>query len=238
MAALASLGDIYVNEAFAVSHSKNASVCAITDYLPSYAGLLLEKEITALDEIIRSKKQPLVAILGGAKVKDKLPVIERFLHKASYILLGGGIANTFAKAKGLNIGQSLYKPAMVRKARHLLHKKNIIIPFDFMLEKDRILDIGPLTAARFAGIISKARVVFWNGPLGYFEDKRFKKGSEAVARAIAESRAFSVVGGGETTQLIRELHLEKRIDFLSTGGGAMIEYLAGKKLPGIEALKN
>lgn len=235
--ALASLGDLYVNDAFAVSHRKNASVCGITRYLPPYAGLLLEKEINALNKIIGSKRRPLVAILGGAKVRDKLPVISRFLNKATSIILGGGIANTFAKANGLDVDGSLHEPGMVKTAKRLLGRKNIELPFDFVSERGRILDIGPISAARFSKIIKGARIVFWNGPLGFFEDRRFKKGSEAVARALAKSKAYSLVGGGETTQLIRDLRLEKKIDFLSTGGGAMIEYLAGKKLPGIEALQ-
>lgn len=235
---LASLGTFYVNDAFAVSHRENASVVAITKFLPSYAGLLLEKEIKNLSKAMKKPRQPLVLILGGAKISDKIGLIKKFLDKAKYILIGGGLANTMLMAKGVDVGESLYEPGMIGFAKGLLEYKNIILPIDWITDKNKILDIGPLTLERFKEIIKKAGTIIWNGPMGYFEDKRFAKGSIIIAKAIVRGEAFSVIGGGETTAIITnyQFPISKNI-FLSTGGGAMLEYLAGKKLPGIEALK-
>jgi len=234
---LASLGTFFVNDAFAVSHRKNASVYAITKFLTSYAGLLLENEIKSLDKVLKNPRQPLILILGGAKISDKIGLIKKFLNKARHILIGGGLANTLLWTKGIDIGQSLYEPKMSGIAKGLIKNKRVVLPNDWLVYKKQVLDIGPLTIQRFNEIIKTARTIIWNGPLGYFEDKRFRRGSAAIAKAISRSGAFSVVGGGETTQLVLSLGLKNRIGFLSTGGGAMLEYLAGKKLPGINALK-
>lgn len=237
---LARLGDLYVNDAFAVSHRKNASVAAITRYLPSYAGLLLEKEITMLEKVKRAASHPFVVILGGKKLSTKLPLIKAFIRKADAILTGGGVANSFLGAAGVDIGKSITERPFASEARHLLREKSIVnVPADWKVDKGRaIFDIGPRTAREYGRAISKARMILWNGPMGVFEEPKFAAGSYAVARAIAKNRrAFSVVGGGETVAVVRKLKLEKKISFVSTGGGAMLEFLAGKKLPGITALE-
>lgn len=215
---LSKLGDFYVNDAFAVSHRENASVTQLPKFLPSYAGLLLEKEIVTLSKVMKNPEKPLVLILGGAKMEDKLPVIKNLLPKADKILLGSSILN------------SQYFTLLRRN-------KKVIKPEDYAGKKDGALDIGPETVKKYKEEIKKAKTIIWNGPVGKFEDKKYAAGSIAIAKAVVRSKVFSIVGGGETTQLILELGLRKKIGFLSTGGGAMLEFLAGKKLPGIEALK-
>lgn len=215
---LASLGDFYVNDAFAVCHRENASVAQLPKLLPSYAGLLLEKEMETLSEVMKNPKKPLVLIFGGSKFEDKASVIKNLLPKADKVLLGSSALDSKSQIEN-------------RKSM------KIMLPIDWIGEGDNAFDIGPLTAEEYEKEIFKAKTIIWNGPVGKFEDKRYAGGSIAVAKAIAKSKAFSVVGGGETTQLILELGLRKKIGFLSTGGGAMLEFLAGKKLPGIEALK-
>ena len=245
---LASLGDIYVNDAFSVCHRANASVAAIVKFLPSYAGLLLEKEIKNLDKAMKSPKKPLIVILGGAKVSDKIGMIKNFLNRADYFLVGGGMANTFLAAQGLPVGDSLYEEKMIPSARKFLKSKKIILPIDTAVYKREILDIGPKTIEKYSKIIENAGTIIWNGPMGYIEDKKFRKGSEAIAKAIIKNKAFSIIGGGETTaafqaatQINADINADKRRKnqrlFLSTGGGAMLEYLAGKKLPGLKVLK-
>ena len=222
---LASLATFYVNDAFSVSHRKNASVVAITKFLPSYAGLLLEKEIKNLSRIMKNPKKPLVIILGGVKVSDKIGVIKNFLKevkghcceatprrvksKVNCFLTGGGVANTFLAAQGLPIGDSLYdKTADVRGLLRRYSRK-IILPIDLVTENGKILDIGPETAKKYAEIIKNARTIIWNGPMGYIEDKRFTKGTKAIIKAIMKSRAFSVIGGGETTSLMSKVKSQK-----------------------------
>lgn len=234
---LASLGDLFVNEAFPVCHRGNASVTELPRMLRAYAGLRLEEEVRTLRAIMTRARRPLVVILGGIKVSDKLGVIQHFLRRADALLIGGACANTFLKANGFNIGASLFEPKMLPLVKRLSRSKNIILPVDFISDRGKLLDIGPLTERIFTRAIRKARTVIWNGPLGLFEKPQFRNGSVAVAHAVAASKAFSVVGGGETIGLIHELRLEKRIRFLSTGGGAMLAFLAGEKLPGIEALR-
>ncbi len=235
---LAAFGDFFVNDAFSVCHRKNASVTQLPRYLPSFAGLLLEREVKTLGKFLNANSKGLLLILGGAKASDKIGVMERFLRRSRSVLLGGVPANTFLKARGLDIDGSAFEPTMIPLARLFLKNRRIMLPSDFVAKGGRLLDIGPETAARFRDEIQRAKTIFWNGPMGLFEDKRFRVGSEAIARAIVKSRAFSIVGGGETTQLIFEMKLEKKIGFLSTGGGAMLEYLSGKKLPGLAALEN
>jgi phosphoglycerate kinase len=248
---LASLGDFYVNDAFAVSHRKNASVCGITEYLPSYAGLLLEKEISNLIKVARgtmrnkrgiaqkrNKKSGLVIILGGAKISDKIGVIKNFQKKADYFLIGGGMANTFLAAQELPVGDSLYEKEAAPIARKFLKFGKIILPTDTRVFKKQILDIGPKTVEKYSKIIKNAKTIVWNGPMGHIEDKRFRKGSEEIAKAILKSKGLVIIGGGETAGLLKAKNSKLKVNiFISTGGGAMLEYLAGKKLPGIEALK-
>ncbi|MBI5306691.1 phosphoglycerate kinase [Candidatus Wolfebacteria bacterium] len=257
---LANLGDFYVNDAFAASHRVNASVSAITKFLPSYAGFLMEKEIKNLSFVmdpphkfmwgvknprrrrgsLKAAKKPFVIILGGAKISDKIGLIENFQKKADYFLIGGGIAHNFLLAQGLPIGDSIFEEKTIGFAKKMLKNKKIILPVDYAIKNRKILDIGPNTMKLYSDIIRKAKTIIWNGPMGYFEDKRFAKGSEAIIKAILKNKAFSVVGGGETATLFslkpKTYNLKPNI-FVSTGGGAMLEYLAGKKLPGIKALK-
>ncbi len=233
---LASLGTLYVNDAFAVSHRKNASIVGITKYMPSYAGLLFEKEVAVLSEIMRAKKHPLVVILGGGKTDDKLGVLKNLWRVADFFLLGGGPGNTALKAGGVNVGDSVHDARLAKTMKKTLIDKKVIVPVDWIFEENKILDIGLETIENFKKYIGRARMIIWNGPLGLFEDAKYAVGSNAVAEAIAQSRAFSVIGGGETTQLVLSLHLQNKFSHLSTGGGAMLEFLAGKKLPGIIAL--
>ncbi len=233
---LAELGTFYVNDAFAVSHRKNASVVAIAKLLPSCAGLLLEKEIGNLDCALASKQRPFIIILGGAKMTDKMGMIKNFINRADYILTGGGIANTMFAAEGLPIGDSVYEKDMIPTAKKLLQSKKIILPIDLVVTNRKIVDNGAETTQEWAEIVKNAKTIIWNGPLGVIEDSKFAKGSIAIAKAIAASKAFTVVGGGETALAFRGLKL-KQNTFLSTGGGAMLEYLSGIKLPGIAALK-
>lgn len=233
---ISELGTMYVNDALAVSHRANASVVAITEFLPSYAGLLFEKEYRALSGLLEKPAHPLVLVIGGAKVADKLGVIERFWDKADAFLLGGGPANTVLKAKGVDIQNSIYDKDLMDFAAKLAISKKVFAPQDWEVGDRRILDIGPSSVRRFAEQIATAKTVVWNGPLGLYEDPNFRAGSEGVARAIVESGAYSVVGGGETTELIAGLGLEDKFSFVSTAGGAMLEFLAGKVLPGVEAL--
>ncbi len=254
---LAGLADFYVNDGFAVSHRAHASVAGVTKYLPSFAGLLLEREMKNLDRPLKNPFRPLAVVIGGAKVSTKIKLIENFLRKKADVLLGGVIANTVLCAKGLSLGKSLVEPEIIVKLRKLnLPDTRIHLPIDVLVSRgngrtmavsraigrvkkeDIIFDIGPETAELFGKIIKEAKMIVWNGPMGYFEKKEFSRGTAAIARSVAASRAFSIVGGGDTAIILRKLGLLGRYSFVSTGGGAMLEYLAGKKLPGIEALKN
>jgi phosphoglycerate kinase len=256
---LAKIADCFINEAFSVSHREASSLCAITEFLPSYSGKLLEKEIANLDKILKNPEKPLVIVLGGAKTKDKLPLIKEFLEKADYILLGGVIANTVLKANDFSIGQSFFEKEVIGEAKEIGSKKaEVVLPGDFVVlnkenktqikelglidDKDSIFDIGSMTINSFFKIISEAKTVFFNGPMGKFEDTRFSKGTNEVLKAIlGNNKAFSVIGGGETIASFKKLNSKFKIldsVFLSTGGGAILEYLADKPLPGLKALKN
>jgi phosphoglycerate kinase len=251
---LASLADIYVNDAFAVCHRKHASVHTITEFIPSCAGFLLEKEIEMLS--LKKIKRPFVAILGGAKISTKIGVIENLLKKVDYLLLGGAMIFTFYKAKGLEIGKSLYEKNEVKNAKSLLKNKKIILPKDIVVAneikenaKTKIvpynkisrnwigLDLGPKTIEQFNEKINKAKTIFWNGSLGYIEIDEFSKASDEIAKEIAKSKAVTIAGGGDTFVTINKNKLENKFTFVSTGGGASLEFIEGKKLPGIEALK-
>ena len=254
---LAEMADCLVNEAFSASHRKAASLCAITEFLPSYSGKLLEKEISNLNKVSKNSAKPLVIILGGAKIKDKLPLAEKFLAEADYILLGGVMANTVLKANNFSIGQSLFEEVMEEAKKLGSQKAELILPGDFAVldkngkkqirelgkisEKDKILDIGPITGHTFDQIISKAKTIFWNGPLGKFEDQRFKDGTNQIIDSIIKNKtAFTVIGGGETIASFRIFDTKFQIPnsiFLSTGGGATLEYLAGEPLPGLVSLE-
>ncbi len=217
---LAQFGDLYVSDAFSVMHRKHSSVDAITKILPSFGGLVLEQELAALDYILTNPNKPAVAIIGGAKISTKLPVIQVLESSFDYILVGGKIANEYIDE---------YKIAQSEK---------IILPVDFV-EADRY-DIGIETRELFAEYIAKASTIIWNGPMGWFEQKPYDEGTRAIAQAIAKNEeSYSVIGGGETIDEVHNLHQESKIDFISTGGGAMLEYIAKQgQLPGIIALEN
>ncbi|MGD1003203.1 MAG: phosphoglycerate kinase [Minisyncoccia bacterium] len=245
--ALASLADFYVNDAFAVSHRADASVVAITKFLPSYAGIEMENEIKSLGKAIVKPKRPVGLVLGGAKASDKLGVIAHFKNKADWFLLGGGCANTILWLKGMDVKNSIKDsdPKELAALKKIAAFKNVILPTDFVWgngdggTKSAIFDIGPKTVNAFDKKIAAAWTIIWSGPLGLIEKKKYAKGSIAIARAIANNRrAFSVSGGGETVMFLKQYKLDKKFSFISTGGGAMVDFLAGKKLPGIEALRS
>lgn len=245
---LSKLGDIYCNDAFAVSHRAHASVAAITKFLPSFAGPLLEKEVSMLNALTKSPKKPFIAILGGAKVSDKIELIEQLTKKCDAILIGGAMMFTFLLACGKKVGASKAEKNKVGLAKKLLRKKNIILPTDVALDNGKTvsvdeipptakgLDIGAETQEVYAEIIKNAKTIFWNGPLGLFEEKPYHLGTLAVAKAISKVKAVSVVGGGDSIAAIETLKLQKAFTHLSTGGGASLEFIQGKKLPGITAL--
>lgn len=244
--ALASLADFYVNDAFAVSHRANASVVAITKFLPSYAGIEMENEITSLGKAMVKPKRPVVLVLGGAKISDKLGVISHFKKKADWFLLGGGCANTILWLKGMDVKNSIKDsdPKEFVALKKIATYQNMIVPTDFVWGDsgsggDRaILDVGSKTLRTFNKKIAAARTIIWSGPFGFIEKKQYANGSLAIARAIAKNhKAFSISGGGETVMFLKQYKLDKKFSFISTGGGAMLDFLAGKKLPGIEAMK-
>jgi len=260
---LASLADLYINDAFPVCHRAHASVSAMTKYLPSYAGFLLEGEIKNLSEILERPKHPLIILMGGAKISTKLPVIKNLLKIADQILIGGGLANTFFKAMGLDIGQSIYEKEMIDQAKIISKNKKIVLPVDvkiklktqnskfkiqnFKIDKlnklknFKILDIGKETIGLFSKYLSSARMIIFNGPMGYFEEKPFDLGTKKIVEAILKNkRAKIIIGGGETIAVVKNFKIKdgKKV-FISTGGGAMLEFLSGKNLPGIKPfLKN
>jgi phosphoglycerate kinase len=255
--AMASLAEVFVNDAFGTSHRAHASTVGVTDYLPSVAGFLLEKEIKYLGNAIAEPERPFVAILGGAKISDKIGVIENLLEKADRILIGGGMANTFFKAQGYNLADSLVEEEVVDVAKDILEKAEgkLVLPVDVVIADAfsadaemqimdigdvpqgwRILDIGPRSVEAFSDIVKLAGMVVWNGPMGVFEFDKFAKGTFEIAKAVAESDAIGIIGGGDSTAAINKSGLEDKIAHISTGGGASLEMLEGKVLPGLAAL--
>jgi phosphoglycerate kinase len=258
--ALAALGDVYVNDAFAAAHRAHASTEGITHFLrPAVAGLLMKQELEALGRVFDAPARPLVAILGGAKVSDKLGLVESLLSKVDRLLIGGGMAFTFLKAQGHEVGRSLLEPDLVPVAARLVESArargvDLRLPVDAVaaasidaaggevvpvtaIPADRMgLDIGPATVAAFAGLIRDSRTVVWNGPMGVFERAPWAAGTLGVARAVAEAPGLTVVGGGDTIAAVEQAGVARRIGYLSTGGGAFLEYLEGRTLPGVAAL--
>ena len=230
---LAQCGDIYINDAFSVSHREHASVVGITKYLPSYAGLLFEEELKNLSSAFKPK-HPFLLILGGIKFKTKLGVLEKFLKTADQIFIGGALANNFFKAQGVNIDNSVFDPEV--NIKKYLRNPKIILPIDLKTKNGTILDAGAGTINNLAKIIKESKFVLWNGPLGDYE-KGFETGTIQIAKAIAKSAAKSVIGGGDTIAAIRKAKIPlSRFSFVSTAGGALLEFLAKGTLPGIEAL--
>ncbi len=230
--------DLYVNNDFAVCHRNHASVSAITKFLPSYAGFLIEAEVAKLQEIIDAPKDGKILIMGGAKASTKIPVIKNFLDKADKILIGGVTANDILKAKGQDVGNSVVDENPLELLAGLdLNNTQLVMPKDYNISENKILDIGPESIKEFSEIIKNSKMIIWNGPMGLFENDNFAEGTRAIAQAIADSKAFKVLGGGDTISAIDKFGMIGRFDFLSTGGGAMLAFLAGEKLPGLKALK-
>ncbi len=257
--ALARLGEIYINDAFGSAHRAHASTAGVAAYLPAYAGLLLEKEVTMLKKVMNNPQSPRMAILGGAKIKDKLGLIRNLLKKMDILLVGGGIGSTFLCAKGVKVGKSICEQDLLREARELLDLasmagKTILMPVDAVVateisaqatakvvdidaipEDAMILDIGPKTLKGFTMAINRAKTIIWNGPVGVYEYPQFASGTTGIARAIAASQAISVIGGGDSAAAINQLGLEDQITHISTGGGATLEFLEGIELPGVKS---
>ncbi|MCO5222343.1 MAG: phosphoglycerate kinase [Thermomicrobiales bacterium] len=256
---LASLGDLYVNDAFGAAHRAHASTAAIASHLPAYAGDLMVAEVSALGALTSNPDRPFVDILGGAKVSDKIGVIEIRLSRVDVVMLGGGMANTFLLAQGKAVGDSLVEADFVETANRVMQQANersveLLLPIDVIaaqgmdgqaatVDADGIpddwaaFDIGPKSAASFAKVIAGAKTIFWNGPMGVFERPAFANGTLAIARAVAASGAFSVIGGGDSVSAIEQSGLADKISHISTGGGASLEFIEGRELPGISVLE-
>ncbi len=260
---LAGLADVYVDDAFGASHRAHASIVGVARYIPAVAGFLLEKEVDTLESLLKNPKRPLVAVLGGSKVSDKIGVIDKFLDIVDSLLIGGGMCFTFLKAQGYNIGKSLLEEDKIDYCRDAIKKAqeknvNMYLPSDIVIAQEispdteaRVvsvgsisdgwmgLDIGPDTISVYRGVVRGGRTIFWNGPMGVFEIDQFSRGTEEIAKAIVEATqagATSVVGGGDSIAALKKYHLEEKVSFVSTGGGASLELLEGKQLPGVEVL--
>lgn len=235
--ALAQGFDAYVNNAFAVCHRDHASVSAVAGLLPAYAGPLVERETGELAKALTAPAAGKVIVMGGAKAETKVPVIKNFLDKAERILLGGVIVNDILKAQGKDIGQSVADEDPQRLLAGLdPADKRLVMPQDYVIDQGRILDIGPQAIASYQEHLKRATMAIWNGPMGMFEDERFAAGTAAIARSVAESDTLSVIGGGDTIAAVDRLGMLDKFDFVSTGGGAMLAFLAGQELPGLKAL--
>ncbi len=260
--ALAALGDFYVNDAFSASHRDHASTVGVTKYLPAVAGFLMEREIYVLSEVLERACRPFVVILGGAKVSDKIFVIENLLKKADCLLIGGAMANNFLRAEGHQVGKSKLETGKIALAKELLKKAEkkgvkIILPQDVVVAEEfeaeavseiaaveaipadkMILDIGPQTLGAFKNVIQKAGMIVWNGPLGVYEFPKFAQGTNEIVKAIAEAPGKAVIGGGDVVAAVEKTGLAAKIYHLSTGGGASLAFLGGKVLPGVAALRD
>ncbi|HEX9439469.1 MAG TPA: phosphoglycerate kinase, partial [Roseiflexaceae bacterium] len=259
---LARLGDVYVNDAFGAAHRAHASTEGVAHFLPAVSGFLLEKEIAELGSLLENPERPFVAIMGGAKISDKITVITNLLRLVDALLIGGGMANTFFLAMGKKVGDSLVEPNAVEEVNKILffaqgRGAQILLPTDAVIADAmdananrkvvsvdevpdgwRILDIGPETAAAFSDKVNAAKTVFWNGPMGYFEAAPFAEGTRAIAKAMGESSARTVIGGGDSVAAVEQMGLADKIGHISTGGGASLELLEGRELPGVAALND
>ena len=261
--ALASLAEVYVNDAFGTAHRAHASIVGVTKYLqPAVCGFLLEKELVNLGGILTNPVHPFAALFGGAKVSDKVALIENILGKVNFILVGGGMAATFLKSEGYEVGQSLIEADRIQTAADLITKTkanniSLILPLDVVITNDvsdkgsyqvvtidkvpkdmKIVDIGPKTVESFTATLKKCKTVFWNGPMGVYEIPQFAKGSIAMAQLLAGLKASTVIGGGSTADMVYDMKLADKMTFVSTGGGASMSFLSGEVLPGVEALTN
>jgi len=252
--AIASPCQIYVNDAFGTCHRSHASVDAVTKYLPGCAGFLVEAEIEKMEPVLRKPKKPFIAIMGGVKVSDKIEVIKNLLKKVDKLLIGGAMMFTFLKAKGINVDKSLVEEDKLKIAKELLKNKKIILPIDCVVgnkfKKGTIakevdihdiegfgLDIGSKTIKLYNYILKSAKTIIWNGPMGKFEWQGFAQGTDEIARAMAKSKAVTIIGGGDSAEAVADLKLEKKMTHVSTGGGASLEFFGGKKLPALVALE-
>jgi phosphoglycerate kinase len=260
--ALANLADIYVDDAFGTAHRAHASTVGVAKYLPAVAGFLMEKELTALGGILRDPEHPFAALLGGAKVSDKISLIQNILNKIDKLLVGGGMAATFLKAEGYSIGLSLVeedKQDLARELMDIARSKNVslLLPLDVLVaesiteeangstveisnipEDKSIVDIGPRTIEMFSQQLMSCQTIFWNGPMGVYEIKQFASGTNSMAELLASLKATTIVGGGSTAEIVEELHLASKMSHVSTGGGASLQFLEGKTLPGVAVLQD
>ena len=259
---LAVLGDIFVNDAFGTAHRAHASTAGLAEYLPAVAGFLMEKEISALNKVLNNPERPFVAIIGGAKVSDKIGVIENLMEKVDTLIIGGGMANTFLAAQGYELGKSLVEEDKLEEAKSILKKAaerntNLLLPVDVVVADKfeaeaqakavsikeipsdwMALDIGPETREIYANAVREAKTVVWNGPMGVFEFDKFAVGTEVLAEAVAKVKGFTVIGGGDSVAAVKKLGVTNRISHISTGGGASLEFLEGKTLPGVNVLQD
>lgn len=258
---LASLGELFVNDAFGTAHRDHSSTAGIARYLPTVSGFLIEKEVKFLGDAVESPERPFVAIMGGAKVGDKIPVIENLMKKVDSIIIGGGMTYTFLKAQGYEIGTSILDADSIELSKELLAKAEaagvkILLPVDAVVTDDfennnviktvdaddmpadmMGMDIGPKTIELFKAAIAEAKTIVWNGPMGVFENPKFETGTKAVAQALADSDAVTVIGGGDSAAAVEQFGLKDKMTHVSTGGGASMEFLEGKVLPGIACIE-
>jgi phosphoglycerate kinase len=256
---MAALGDVYVNDAFGSAHRAHSSTEGVAHFLPAVSGFLMEKELDYLGRATNNPEHPYIAILGGAKISDKILVVENLLTKCDKLIIGGGMANTFLAAKGLNMQDSLVETGSEEMAKSILAKSEnkIILPVDAVIADKfdadaisqtvdvdkipagwRMLDVGPKTLELYQQTLKGAKLIVWNGPVGVFEMPRFSEGTFALARMLAESGATTVIGGGDSASAVKKAGVAKQMTFISTGGGASLEFLEGKELPGVAALQN
>ncbi|MEE8618534.1 MAG: phosphoglycerate kinase [Dehalococcoidales bacterium] len=259
---LAQLADLYVNDAFGVSHRSHASIVSITNYLPAVAGLLVEKELNTLGGILENPAHPFTELIGGAKVSDKIGLLENTMSKVDCLLIGGGMVATFLKAKSYETGLSLIEVDKLDTAIGLMEKATrngvrLLLPVDVLVANEinaetkaksvfienippdlRIVDIGPQTIENFSRELRRCQTVFWNGPMGIYEIPQFAEGTKSMARLLASLDATTIIGGGSTAEVVTEMKLADKMSFVSTGGGASLRFLGGKKLPGVEVLLN
>ncbi|MGI2329366.1 phosphoglycerate kinase [Planococcus sp. YIM B11945] len=260
--AFAALADVFVNDAFGAAHRAHASTAGIAKYLPAVSGLLLEKELDVLGKALSEPDRPFTAIIGGAKVKDKIGVIDNLLDNVDNLLIGGGLSYTFLKAQGMEIGQSLLEEDKIDLAKSFIQKAEekgvkLYLPVDVVIAEkfsndtetkvvnvDEIpadwmgLDIGPKTVELYAGVIADSKLIIWNGPMGVFEMSSYENGTKSVADAMATTEAYTVIGGGDSAAAVEQFHVADKMDHISTGGGASLEFMEGKELPGVSALSN
>ncbi|MGI9269360.1 MAG: phosphoglycerate kinase, partial [Porticoccus sp.] len=254
----ASLCDIFVMDAFGAAHRSQASTYGVAKYAPiSCAGPLLVRELNVLDKILKQPARPMVAIVGGSKVSSKLAVLKKLADKVDQLIVGGGIANTFLAAKGLPIGSSLFEHNLIAEAKEIMLKTEILLPTDVIVgkefcestiatvksvneisSKDMIFDFGPISAKKLANILVSSGTILWNGPIGVFEFDQFQGGTKTIAEAIAHSNSYTVAGGGDTLAAIDKFGIIDKISYISTGGGAFLEYVEGKTLPAVEMLQS